>query len=101
MKPTFDVKAGRLEREQYAANFCDKLDPLNIDQASIEASRCYFCHDAPCIQACPTGIDIPSFIRKISTGNLKGSAQTILEANLLGGSCARVCPTEELCERAD
>ena len=65
-------------------------------EAVIEASRCLFCFDAPCIQACPTGIDIPSFIKKITTGNLTGSARAILSANILGGSCARVCPTEVL-----
>jgi glutamate synthase (NADPH/NADH) small chain len=66
-------------------------------EALAEANRCLFCHDAPCIQACPTGIDIPGFIRKISTGNVRGSARTILSANLLGYSCARVCPVEVLC----
>ena len=65
--------------------------------AVAEANRCLYCHDAPCITACPTGIDIPTFIRKISTGNVKGSARTILSANLLGYSCARVCPVEALC----
>jgi len=66
-------------------------------EAVIEAQRCLYCHDAPCIQACPTGIDIPTFIRKISTGNVAGSARVILSANLLGYSCARVCPVEVLC----
>jgi dihydropyrimidine dehydrogenase (NAD+) subunit PreT len=69
-------------------------------EAIIEANRCLFCFDAPCIQACPTGIDIPSFIKKIATGNLTGSARVILSANILGGSCARVCPTAVLCEGA-
>ncbi len=69
-------------------------------EALIEANRCLFCFDAPCIQACPTGIDIPSFIKKIANGNLTGSARTILSANILGASCARVCPTEVLCEGA-
>jgi dihydropyrimidine dehydrogenase (NAD+) subunit PreT len=95
-----DIASGRLDATQLAANFADAHPPLSPAQAVVEANRCYFCHDAPCIQACPTGIDVPSFIRKIATGNLRGSAQTILEANILGGSCARVCPTEELCERA-
>ena len=95
-----DIAAGRLDAAQLAANFADAHPPLSPAQAVVEANRCYFCYDAPCIEACPTGIDIPSFIRKIATGNLRGSAQTILEANILGGSCARVCPTEELCERA-
>ncbi len=95
-----DITAARLGAEQLAVNFADAHPPLLPAQAVVEANRCYFCHDAPCIEACPTGIDIPSFIRKIATGNLRGSAQTILDANILGGSCARVCPTEELCERA-
>jgi len=69
-------------------------------EAIIESNRCLFCFDAPCIQACPTGIDIPSFIKKIANGNLTGSARTILTANVLGASCARVCPTEVLCEGA-
>ena len=66
-------------------------------EAVAEANRCLYCHDAPCIEACPTGIDIPRFIRKISTGNTRGSAGVILSANLLGYSCARVCPVEVLC----
>ena len=69
-------------------------------EAIIEANRCLFCFDAPCIQACPTGIDIPSFIKKIANGNLTGAARTILSANVLGASCARVCPTAVLCEGA-
>ena len=95
-----DIAAGRLSPAELAANFADAHPPLSPAQAVVEANRCYFCYDAPCVEACPTGIDIPSFIRKIATGNLRGSARTILEANILGGSCARVCPTEELCERA-
>lgn len=66
-------------------------------EAVAEAHRCLYCHDAPCVTACPTGIDIPGFIRKIATGNVRGSARTILSANLLGYSCARVCPVEVLC----
>ena len=66
----------------------------------MDSSRCLFCYDAPCIEACPTGIDIPSFIRKIGTGNLKGAAVDILSENIMGGMCARVCPTEVLCEQA-
>jgi glutamate synthase (NADPH/NADH) small chain len=69
-------------------------------EALIEANRCLTCYDAPCIAACPTGIDIPAFIKKIATGNMLGSARTILTANPLGASCARVCPTAELCEGA-
>ena len=74
--------------------------PLSRDEARVEADRCYFCYDAPCVEACPTGIDIPGFIGRIRTGNVRGSAVTILESNILGGSCARVCPTEILCEEA-
>jgi dihydropyrimidine dehydrogenase (NAD+) subunit PreT len=95
-----DVAAGRLQAAVLAANFADAHPPLTPAQAVVEANRCYFCYDAPCVEACPTGIDIPGFIRKIGTANLRGSAQTILDANIFGGSCARVCPTEELCERA-
>ena len=95
-----DIAARRLSAETLADNFADANPPLSAAQAMVEAQRCLFCHDAPCIKACPTGIDIPSFIGKIATGNLRGSALTILEANILGGSCARVCPTEELCEQA-
>jgi len=71
-----------------------------LKRALVDSSRCYFCYDAPCIEACPTGIDIPNFIRKIATGNIKGAAVTILEENIFGGICARVCPTEILCEQA-
>ncbi|HZP20441.1 MAG TPA: NAD(P)-dependent oxidoreductase [Bauldia sp.] len=97
---TPDIAAGRLSQEEYAANFRDLHPPLDKHQAFVEADRCYFCYDAPCIQACPTGIDIPLFIREILTDNPKGAAQTILSANILGGMCARVCPTETLCEEA-
>lgn len=94
------IVAGRLGAEDYARNFDDAVPPLDRQAALIEANRCYFCHDAPCMEACPTGIDIPGFIRKIATENLEGSALRILEENIFGGSCARVCPTEILCERA-
>ena len=79
-----DIAAGRLDATRLAANFADAHPPLTPAQAVVEANRCYFCHDAPCVEACPTGIDVPSFIRKIATGNLRGSAQTILESNILG-----------------
>jgi dihydropyrimidine dehydrogenase (NAD+) subunit PreT len=95
-----DIAAGRLSPEQYERNFGDVEPPLERKHALVEASRCYFCHDAPCLEACPTGIDIPGFIRKIATDNVKGSAITILEENIMGGACARVCPTEILCEQA-
>jgi dihydropyrimidine dehydrogenase (NAD+) subunit PreT len=92
--------APKLDDAAYERNFADINPRLTPTQAVAEASRCLFCYDAPCIQACPTEIDIPGFIRKIITGNLKGSARTILEANVLGHSCARVCPVEALCEGA-
>ena len=76
------------------------LPPLTSNEAFVESSRCLMCYDAPCTHACPTHIDIPKFIKKISTGNLRGSARTILEANLLGATCARVCPVQQLCEGA-
>ncbi len=95
-----DIAAGRLSQAEYARNFDDIKPPLTPQQAPIDASRCYFCYDAPCIEACPTGIDIPSFIRKIATDNVRGAAMDILGANIFGGACARVCPVEELCEEA-
>ncbi len=76
------------------------LPPLSRNEAAIEAARCLMCYDAPCTHACPTHIDIPKFIKKIGTHNLRGSARTILESNLLGATCARVCPVQELCEGA-
>jgi len=95
-----DVAAGRLSQAEYARNFADAHPPLTAVQALLEAERCYYCFDAPCTTACPTGIDIPSFIARIAQGNLRGAARTILEENVLGGMCARVCPTEVLCEQA-
>lgn len=74
--------------------------PLTAHEAGVESDRCYFCYDAPCITACPTGIDIPLFIRQIKADNPKGAAKTIFDENILGGMCARVCPTETLCEQA-
>lgn len=81
-------------------NFKEIHPGLTKREAIEEANRCLYCYDAPCIKACPTSIEIPKFIKKIASGNLKGSAKTILEANPVGASCARVCPTEELCEGA-
>jgi dihydropyrimidine dehydrogenase (NAD+) subunit PreT len=78
----------------------EALPPLSRHEALVEAHRCLYCYDAPCIHACPTHIDIPAFIKKISTGNLTGSARTIFDSNLLGATCARVCPVQELCEGA-
>ncbi|MFQ5784268.1 MAG: NAD(P)-dependent oxidoreductase [Alphaproteobacteria bacterium] len=97
---TPDVAPGRLSADAYRENFSDVQPPLDHGRALVEANRCYFCYDAPCIEACPTGIDIPSFIHKIATGNLRGAAIDILSENIMGGSCARVCPTEVLCQRA-
>ncbi len=85
---------------QLAANFADIAPPLTHDAALLEANKCLFCHDAPCTIACPTHIDVPAFIKKIATGNLRGSARVILEANPFGHSCARACPVEVLCEGA-
>jgi len=90
----------RLDAATAAANLADYKPAYNAQEALIEANRCIFCFDAPCIQACPTGIDIPSFIKKIATGNPTGAARAILSANILGASCARVCPTQVLCEGA-
>jgi glutamate synthase (NADPH/NADH) small chain len=89
-----------LSPEQYEKNFAELVPPMTPSQAAIEAARCLYCFDAPCIHACPTHIDVPTFIKKIYTGNLRGSARVILEANILGASCGRVCPTEVLCEGA-
>src|SRR5437868_2604270 len=83
-----------------AANMAEIKPPLRPQEAAVEASRCLYCFDAPCIMACPTGIDIPAFIKKIAFGNPAGAAKTILTANILGASCARVCPTQVLCEGA-
>ncbi|MBV6413564.1 MAG: NAD(P)-dependent oxidoreductase [Xanthomonadales bacterium] len=93
-----DIQAGRLSSEQLAQNFADIAPPLDRQQALLAAQRCFYCYEAPCTVACPTGIDIPSFIKRISSDNLKGAATDILSANILGGACARVCPTEILCE---
>ncbi len=90
----------RLSLAEYAHNFADAHPPLTPAQARIEADRCYYCFDAPCVTACPTGIDVPSFIARIAQDNLRGAAKAILDANILGGMCARVCPTEVLCEQA-
>lgn len=94
------IHAARLNLADYATRFGDAHPPLTRPQALIEAERCYYCHDAPCATACPTGIDIPSFIHRIAQDNNRGAARAILEANPLGGMCARVCPTEVLCEQA-
>jgi glutamate synthase (NADPH/NADH) small chain len=100
MKSTGDIASNRLSQEQLACEFSDVAPLLDATAAAAASSRCHYCYDAPCINACPTKIDIPSFIRKIGNGNLKGAAVDILSANPLGGMCARVCPTEILCEGA-
>jgi dihydropyrimidine dehydrogenase (NAD+) subunit PreT len=94
------VVAHRLTPDAYARNFDDHTPPLDRHEAQVAADRCYFCHDAPCITACPTSIDIPLFIRQIATGTPDAAAKTIFAQNIMGGMCARVCPTETLCEEA-
>ncbi len=93
------IAAGRLSTDQLAENFDDLHAPYAPHEAAVAADRCYFCYDAPCVTACPTDIDIPLFIRQIQTGTPKAAAKTILDQNILGGMCARVCPTETLCEQ--
>src|SRR5258708_12621021 len=96
-----------------ADNYCTPLDITQIEQnfseinpamtaaeAGVEANRCLYCYDAPCMHACPTHIDVPSFIKKIASGNLHGSARVIFDANPIGAPCARVCPVQVLCEGA-
>ncbi|PLV19690.1 NAD(P)-dependent oxidoreductase [Pseudomonas guariconensis] len=90
----------RASREQLAEAFTDLAPALTARQAAVESARCLYCYDAPCVNACPSEIDIPSFIRRIADENLQGAAERILSANILGGSCARVCPTEILCQQA-
>jgi dihydropyrimidine dehydrogenase (NAD+) subunit PreT len=97
---TLRETAPKLSTEQYEKNFEEISPRLTPRQAAVEAARCLFCFDAPCTAACPTHIDVPAFIKKISTDNLRGAARVILEANILGHSCGRVCPTEVLCEGA-
>lgn len=94
------IAAERLEAEDLSRNFADLHAPLDHHEAAVAADRCYFCHDAPCITACPTDIDIPMFIRQIATDMPEAAAKTIFDQNILGGMCARVCPTEQLCEQS-
>lgn len=89
---------GPMNAAQIEENFADLHPPLSEVRAMAESSRCLYCYDAPCVQACPTSIDIPKFIHQIRTQNLNGAAKTILSSNIMGGTCARVCPTEVLCE---
>ncbi len=92
--------APKLSAEEYERNFAEIHPPLTSNQARVEANRCLYCFDSPCTKACPTHIDVPSFIKKIATGNLKGSARTILESNWIALTCAKACPVEVLCEGA-
>jgi dihydropyrimidine dehydrogenase (NAD+) subunit PreT len=94
------LEQNRLSKAQYTENFSDLHPPLNAHEALVESDRCYFCYDAPCMKACPTSIDIPLFIREIQAGHAKSAAKTIFDQNIMGGMCARVCPTETLCEEA-
>ncbi|MEO1308376.1 MAG: NAD(P)-dependent oxidoreductase, partial [Pseudomonadota bacterium] len=94
------VVADRLSPQAYAEGFSDMHPPFDGHEAVVAADRCYFCYDAPCVTACPTAIDIPMFIRQIQTGKPLDAAKTIFDQNILGGMCARVCPTETLCEEA-
>ena len=94
------VVSGRLSEEDCRRNFCEMHSPLEPNGARVEAERCYFCFDAPCIEACPTEIDIPGFIRMIGNHNPVGAAGLIFQENIMGGTCARACPVETLCEYA-
>jgi len=93
------IKNNRLPKEQYEQNFSDIHPPFeNRTAAVVEASRCLFCYDAPCTKSCPTSIDVPKFIKQITTDNIKGSAHTIFSSNIMGAGCSKVCPVEKLCE---
>ena len=93
------IKNNRLTPEQYKQNFSDIHPPFETkDAALVEANRCLFCYDAPCIKACPTSINVPKFIKQITTDNIKGSAHTIFLSNIMGAGCSKVCPVEKLCE---
>ncbi len=95
------IQPNRLSQEQYAENFSDINPPFETtDAALVEANRCLFCYDAPCMKSCPTGIDVPKFIKQIATENIKGSAHTIFVSNIMGAGCSKVCPVEKLCEGA-
>src|SRR5689334_12811172 len=95
------IKNNRLTTEQYSENFSDIHPPFeNKTAAQVDANRCLFCYDAPCTKSCPTGINVPKFIKQITTDNVKGSAKTIFESNIMGAGCSKVCPVEKLCEGA-
>jgi glutamate synthase (NADPH/NADH) small chain len=93
------IASNRLSKEDYEKNFSDIHPPFETpDAALVEANRCLFCYDAPCTKSCPTGIDVPKFIKQITTDNIKGSAHTIFNSNIMGAGCSKVCPVEKLCE---
>jgi glutamate synthase (NADPH/NADH) small chain len=95
------ITKNRLTTEQYNENFSDIHPPFETKEAAmVEANRCLFCYDAPCMKSCPTSIDVPKFIRQITTENIKGSARTIFTSNIMGAGCSKVCPVEKLCEGA-
>jgi len=95
------ILSNRLSKEQFEKNFSDIHPPFETkDAALVEANRCLFCYDAPCMKSCPTSIDVPKFIKQITTDNVKGSAHTILSSNIMGAGCSKVCPVEKLCEGA-
>lgn len=95
------IQNNRLSQQQYAENFSDIHPPFETkDAALVEANRCLFCYDAPCMKSCPTGIDVPKFIKQMATENIKGSAHTIFSSNIMGAGCSKVCPVEKLCEGA-
>jgi len=95
------IRDNRLKKDEYARNFSDIRPPFETrDAALVDANRCLFCYDAPCTKSCPTGIDVPKFIKQIATDDIKGSARTIFLSNIMGGGCSRVCPVEKLCEGA-
>ncbi len=95
------ITNNRLTPEQYEKNFADIHPPFETEDAAlVEANRCLFCYDAPCTKSCPTGIDVPKFIKQITTENIKGSAHTIFSSNIMGAGCSKVCPVEKLCEGA-
>src|SRR5436190_14092736 len=95
------ITSNRLNEEEYTENFRDIRPPFESKEgALIEANRCLFCYDAPCTKSCPTSINVPKFIKQITTDNVKGSAKTIFDSNIMAAGCSKVCPVEKLCEGA-
>src|SRR5690349_8440510 len=95
------IEGNRLSATEYEQNFSDIHPPFETKEAAlVEANRCLFCFDAPCTKLCPTSINVPKFIKQITTDNVKGSAHTIFSANIFGAGCSKVCPVEKLCEGA-